>query len=162
MIPNKPINKALILGLGAGTIARLLLEKNPECQILGVDNSLEVIQASKDYLALDRLKVDLRIADAFEFIHEIEEKFDLIIVDLFIGPLFPLKILTPKFLKRCHQLLMSGGILSLNTPNLDHGLTLQLPTRVKLDIGANVIYSIVKDYDIINQRLNLKKETSTS
>lgn len=161
MIPETPVKKALILGVGAGTIPRMLLEKNPDCQILGVDYAKDVIQVAIEHFHLGELNMKLVIEDAFEYINTINEQFDLIIVDLFNGHEFPLKCVSPSFLGRCQQLLEKGGKLYINAPNIDQGITMQLPTRIKVDTGGCIVYSITRDYDIIEKQTESGKEKST-
>ena len=144
MIPDTPVKTCLMLGVGGGTTARLLIDKFPDIKITGVDNSQDIINLAREYMKLDEVNMEVVIGDAFEYIEKVEQKFDLILVDLFAGYWFPLKILTPKFLHKCQELLEKDGFLYINTPNIEYGLTLQLPTRVTRDMGANTIYGFQK------------------
>lgn len=140
MIPDKKPETVLMLGVGAGTIARMLLEKYPQAKITGIEISQEVVNAAIEHLDLGSVNMKLIIADAFEYVFENSDKYDLILVDLFDGYNFPLKCLMPKFIKRLQELLNKGGKLCINTPNIDHGMSLIIPTRTKRDNGANSIY----------------------
>lgn len=145
MIPDKRPETVLILGAGGGTIARMLLDRFPDIKITGVEISQEVIDTSIKHLKMGEINMKLFIADAFEWIFEHNEKFDLIIVDIYEGYNFPLKFLMPRFIKRCQELLNNEGELYLNTPSIDHGMSLIIPTRTKEDNGANTVYKYVKN-----------------
>jgi len=145
MIPNKKLETVLMLGVGAGTVARMLLERFPDTKITGVEISQEVVNAAIEHLKLSEVKMNLVIADAFEYVFEHNEPYDLILVDIYDGYNFPLKFLMPKFVRRCQELLNKGGEMYFNTPSIEHGMSLMLPTRTKEDNGANTIYKYVKD-----------------
>ena len=82
--------------------------------------------------------MDLIISDAFEFVEKTAEKYGLIIVDLFNGYWFPLRVLAPPFIKQCKSLLNEGGFLYINTPNLDLPGSLQFTN--KSGTPGNIIY----------------------
>lgn len=138
LIPDKDPKTALVLGVGGATVCRLLLEKFPDIKITGVDNNPEVIQAAREHLKLDEVNMDLVVADAFEFIEKTTEKYGLIIVDLFNGYWFPLRVLSPPFVEKCKSLLVEGGSLYVNTPNLDLAGSLQFTN--KRGNSGNIIY----------------------
>ena len=72
----------LILGLGGGTVAKLLRKKYPNAKITGVEIDPIMIEFGKKYLDLDKYNIDIKIADARKF--EINN-YDLVIVDTYLG-----------------------------------------------------------------------------
>ena len=140
MIPEGKIDSALILGVGAGTICRLLLEKNPQTRITAVDNSKKVIEYATKHFNLKEIKMKLFIADAFEFITRTPERYDYIAVDIWNGYWFPFIILMPPFIDHCKALLNEGGWLYINTPNLDYFALENLREGLRDDIGRNILY----------------------
>lgn len=145
MIPEKKPDTVLMLGVGGGTIARMILKKFPDTKITGVEISQEVVDAAIEHLGLGEIGMDLVIADAFEYVFEHNETYDLIIVDLYDGYNFPLKCLMPKFIRRLQELLNKDGELYINTPNIAHGISLQLPTRTSEENTGNIVYKYAKD-----------------
>lgn len=76
----------LILGMGAGSIVSLLEEKyKTNCHITAIEKDKVIIELAKKYFNIDHYK-SLKIInmDAFEYTHKTNEKYDLIISDLFI------------------------------------------------------------------------------
>lgn len=144
MIPNVCPKTALILGVGAGTICHMLLEKCPKVKIIGVDNSQEVIQAAVDHMGLGDINMDLVFADAFDYVENCKDTFDLVIVDIFNGYWFPFRVLSFPFVTRCKELLTKNGCLYINTPNLEFAASLILKDGDKNDIHANIIYRYIK------------------
>ncbi len=98
----KQINKAdlqkiLILGLGGGTLAKLLRKKYPKAKITGVEIDPVMIELGKKYLDLDKYKIDIKVEDANEFKFD---KYDLVIVDMYSGDNFPKEFESEEFLKK--------------------------------------------------------------
>ena len=111
--------EVLLLGVGAGTIARLLLEKYPQAKITGVDNNSLVMDAAVREFELEKIKMEIVFEDGFDYIEKNRKKFDLIIVDMWNGYWFPFKVLTKEFVDNCMKCLNLGGQVYINTPNLD-------------------------------------------
>jgi spermidine synthase len=98
----KQINKAdlqkiLILGLGGGTLAKILRKKYPKAKITGVEIDPVMIELGKKYLDLDKYKIDIKVEDTNEFKFD---KYDLVIVDMYSGDNFPKEFESEEFLKK--------------------------------------------------------------
>ncbi|KKQ77292.1 MAG: hypothetical protein UT00_C0015G0003 [Parcubacteria group bacterium GW2011_GWA1_38_7] len=94
-LKKESINNCLILGLGGGTVVKLILKYWPKARITGVDIDQVIINLGKKYLDLKKVKIIIK--DAYIFKNEIN--YDLLIVDLYKGDKFPKKFETLKFLK---------------------------------------------------------------
>ncbi len=79
---NEEIKKILILGLGGGTVAKLLRKKYPDAKIVGIEIDPIMIELGKKYLNLDKYDVDIKVKDANKLKIDI---YDLIIVDMYSG-----------------------------------------------------------------------------
>ena len=95
-IKDKDITKILVLGLGAGTLAKLLRRKYPNSKIAGVEIDPLMIELGKKYFKLEDFKININVKDVINF--KID-KYDLIIVDLYNGDKYPKEFETIKFLK---------------------------------------------------------------
>jgi spermidine synthase len=118
-ISNKRlVKKCLILGLGGGTVAKLLRKKYPEAKITGVDIDPVIVGLGKKYLGLDGVDVKIEVGDALGFLTNrqslITNRFDLIIVDLYNGDQFPEKFETEDFSKLVRSYLTNNGISIFN------------------------------------------------
>jgi len=153
----------LILGLGGGTVVQLIAGHSarphfcsrkkvkaqyPEAKIIGVEIDPEIVKIGKKFFGLDEFQ-NLKIitADAinwvetcFNDLNHCNEKFDLILVDLYIGDKFPPKAASDEFLKGIKKLLSKKGIAIFNQlKNGDEG---------KLQQNLTPIFSQVESLDL--------------
>ncbi len=84
-LTNQPINSCLILGLGGGTVAKLIRKYWPEAKITGVEIDKNMIELGTRHLGLDTRKIKIIIGDASKF--KIKN-YDLVIVDTYLGDKF--------------------------------------------------------------------------
>jgi len=114
---NAEIGSCLILGLGGGSAAKLVHKYWPEAKITGVDIDPIIIEMGKKYLGLDKLNLNIQIEDAEKFtVKEIKnkKKYDLILIDMYVGYEVPKKFESKKFIKTIKQLLNKKGIAVFN------------------------------------------------
>ena len=92
MLPNPNIfkvKKALVLGVGLGTIPQLIKDNFPNCKITGVDSKFYKHDVEMEFVK----------GDAFDFIAQDKNRYDLIVVDLWDGGWYPTYVLTVDFLE---------------------------------------------------------------
>lgn len=114
---SKPeISNCLILGLGGGTVVKILRKNWEGVKIIGIDIDSEIVKLGKKYLGLDEKAVKIEIKDAGKFIktHPRGVFYDLIIVDLYNGDKFPQKFESEGFLEKVKSLLSGGGRVVFN------------------------------------------------
>lgn len=113
-----PAKNILILGLGGGTLVKLVNEFWPNAKITAVDIDPIMVEMGKKYLGLDTNKVKIYISDALNFLttdkRQSETGYDLILIDLYIGFNYPAKFEQDKFLKLVHKTLPSDGMVIFN------------------------------------------------
>lgn len=108
-------HKSLILGLGGGSIAKIIRKLWPESQIIGVDVDPIIIDLGVRYLGLDVSKVSIVVQDAYEFVKRTSrKKHDLICVDMYVGDSFPEKFETEEFLGYIFRSLFPSGVVVFN------------------------------------------------
>lgn len=108
------IKNALILGVGGGNIIKELLENYPNTAIVAVEIDPIMIKLAKKYFDLNLNSPSrIIISDAFSWIKKVssKKKFDLIVVDLFIGKLNPKESRNAAFLSYLKRLVNKGFIL---------------------------------------------------
>ncbi len=125
MLPPGCPRRALLLGLGGGTVATLLARRCPETQMVGVERDLAVLALARELFGLDELSgLQVVVADAFDWVAaqvgadgaltDEAERFDLICVDLFEAGRIVAGTLATPFLRQIALLLAPGGMASFN------------------------------------------------
>lgn len=153
MLPVECPRRALLLGLGGGTVARLLARRCPEVALVGVERDEAVLATARaefDLDAIARLRVD--VADAFAWVplaaaHE-PGSYDYICLDLFEAGRLAQGMLSTLFLRQVAALLTPGGGMAVNlmvtgrTPEqlrrLQRVYRVDRTTRVRGNIVAHV------------------------
>lgn len=88
---SKNINakSILILGLGGGSVVKVIRKYWPEAKITGIEIDPVMIELGKKYLDLDKYNVDIKIQDARKFLSQISnsnlKSYNLVIVDTYLG-----------------------------------------------------------------------------
>lgn len=111
------IRNVLVLGLGGGTVVKLIHKNWPKAKITGIDIDPTMIELGKKYLGLDKVDVEIKIADAFQFVRNstlYPKRYDLVIVDLYQGDKFPKKFETNNYIQLVRTVLSSNGIAVFN------------------------------------------------
>jgi SAM-dependent methyltransferase len=75
----------LLLGLGAGSAARVARALAPRARIVGVEIDPEVVRLARRHFELDRLGVEVVQADASAYLARERERFDAVLDDVFVG-----------------------------------------------------------------------------
>jgi spermidine synthase len=110
---------ALLLGFGGGSVAFILQEElGFRGAITGVEIDEKVIALSRKYFGLNRLRnLKIEITDAYDFVFREKQRYDIIVIDLFLDHLIPEKFDERDFLIQLERLLQKGGMLLYNRMN---------------------------------------------
>lgn len=107
--------KVLILGAGCGTFTILLEKLNGNIDVTMVDIDSDAPYLSKKYFNVNLDKYKFIVQDAYEYIRNCKEKFDLIIVDVFNENGIPYEFTTISFFQDIMKCLGDNGIMVMNT-----------------------------------------------
>jgi predicted membrane-bound spermidine synthase len=103
---------AVVLGLGAGSVP--LSFKRSGMNVAVVEINPSAIKAAKEHFGFDATGIVVHLEDARTFVRACSNKFDIAVVDLFLGDNIPDYLLTHEFfgdLKRC---IRKGGSVVMN------------------------------------------------
>jgi spermidine synthase len=114
MVPDDPPRNVLILGLGGGTLARLLHARWGEMPIVGVDNDADIVDTAARVGWLPRSGLEVVMADAFEYVQTCGRRFDFVAVDLFRGQHLAGRAFGRPFLRHVRALLEPRGRVAVN------------------------------------------------
>lgn len=110
------VRNSLILGLGGGSLVKVLQKLWPETKIVGIDIDQVMVDLGKKYLGLSDKSIEIQIGDAFDFLKSKSRtaKFDLILIDLYVGDNFPEKFENDRFIRLTKTLLNKSGFVIFN------------------------------------------------
>ena len=116
LVPNVKPRRGLLLGLGAGTVARLIHERFGPVPLVGVDDDPAVLAVAQDVLG-DLPAMEIVKDDACEYVEWMAaagEHFDYAAVDLYRGNRLAHGIVGRPFLKQLKSLLEPRGSACFN------------------------------------------------
>ncbi|SRR5579875_1543123 len=114
MIPDVKPRRALVLGLGAGTVVHLLTRRFGAVPIVAVDDDAEIVEVARTEFALDLPNVQIVVGDAFAYVETANEHFDLILVDLYHGAQPAPGMVSRPFLSGLKRILSPRGLVVFN------------------------------------------------
>ena len=111
----KRVEKVLLLGIGGGTVFPMLHEQFPGAKITAVDIDQEIISLYSKYFSSGTSSyVSLTCADAKKFVVSEKRKYDLIIVDLYVGNDVPDFVTGKPFFTALKNIVSSQGMIVFN------------------------------------------------
>lgn len=116
-LKDRGIGRVLVLGLGAGSIPRILRDElGIAAPITAVDDDAEVVRLARVHFGLDRYAdLEVIVGDAFAELADLSGPYDLVAVDLFTEQEFPDAVLEPATLDRLDALTARDGLVLINT-----------------------------------------------
>ena len=119
LLPPGCPKRALLLGLGGGTVARLLAKRCPESEITGIEREAGVIALARTEFALDDVpRLAIIETDAFAWVAAQSGaqagRYDLVCMDLFEAGRLAQGALATAFLRQVAALLAPDGTFTIN------------------------------------------------
>lgn len=154
---NLTIGNCLILGLGAGNAAKIINKYFPKAKITGVEIDPEIILLGKKYFGLDKIKnLKIEMKNALTWVgicsddsnHD-NKKFDVILVDLFLGDYYPKEAENEKFLSEVKKLLKPKGYVIFNRLYYKENIIKADKFQKKLKMIFTNIEAKKADYNIL-------------
>lgn len=126
----------LILGLGGGSIPRMLLAALSEIAVDAVEIDPAVVELAARYFEIDTLpRLTVHLEDGAEFLSHCRRQYDIIVIDAYAGGHFPARCASREFLEQARKCLAADGVLVINW--LEGGAEMQrtLLTNIEKTIG---------------------------
>lgn len=101
----------LILGVGLGSVIQLLEKYSKVQSITAVDIDSEIIDLAKKYLPTSINDIKYICEDAFTYLENHTDKYDLILADIFIDDKTPMQFMQTDFLNALNKTLNKNGWL---------------------------------------------------
>jgi len=111
--PRAP--SCLVLGLGGGSVPRMLAAARPEMEVDAVEIDPAVVDVAGAYFdvrALPRLRIHLE--DAAVFLRASTSRYAIVVVDTYLGGRFPEQCAGAGFFRDIRRCLPDDGVLAVN------------------------------------------------
>jgi len=120
--------RALLIGLGAGSLAKFLWRHRPNCAITVVETREDVVIAAAQFFRLpdDPARLDIELADGVAFVAQPGPRFDLILVDGYDAKGRVGALDTRTFYRDCRRRLADDGMLATNLLSRHRGIDASL------------------------------------
>jgi len=118
---NGQWSRALILGLGGGSLVTLINQSYSGVKIVGVEIDPVMIDLGKKHFGLDKIEnLEIVKGDAVEYVKKTQnsklksKKFDVVFVDLYVGDKYPKKAEKDSFVSNLNKIASKKGIVVFN------------------------------------------------
>lgn len=143
-------DKALIIGLGGGSITKFLLHHFPECQLKVIEYRQSVVKIARSHFGLPldaRLKI--LITDGAEYLQKRCEHYrnyySLVIIDAFDAEGIADSLCNKEFFEMCQTVLNNDGMLVINLwGGLTNPLFIQISTWIGQTFNWHTLFLAVK------------------
>jgi len=118
--PHAKVKNILIIGLGCGDCAFSIQKHFPQAKMTGIEIDKHVINVAKCHFNLASVKnLNIAIADGIQYVAEKAkqkkpQKYDLVIIDVYLGKKMPKPFKTKKFLNNLIKLLNKDSTIIFN------------------------------------------------
>ncbi|MBW2543067.1 MAG: fused MFS/spermidine synthase [Deltaproteobacteria bacterium] len=85
LLPRSRRDRVLVLGLGAGSAARVARALAPRARITGIEIDVGVVRAARRWFDLDGLGIEVVKGDARHYLERTRRRFDVVLDDVFVG-----------------------------------------------------------------------------
>lgn len=116
---NKEISKALMIGLGGGSIQRLYLHYYPKVSIDTVEIDPAVVRVAKEFFHVPESdRHHIHVEDGRKFVERTDKRYDVILMDAYSreesGSCIPYHLATREFFELARMRMSTNGILAYN------------------------------------------------
>jgi len=134
------LERATLLGLGGGSLARALLGYFPSCRVTAVEHRAQVAAVAREYFALPHdPRLRIIIANAGDYLVKPGKASDLVLADLYDAEGMDAQQTQEAFLARCRAALTSDGVLAVNLWNKDYRASLSAQEALSAAFGGKLL-----------------------
>jgi spermidine synthase len=111
----KNVRSILEIGFGGGRVAWYLHRYLPDVSVTSVELDPAVLELSRKYFGIkDEPNFSLEARDGRLFLSQSKDRYDIILIDAYLGPFVPFHLLTKEFYQIVKDHLAEGGVVVQN------------------------------------------------
>lgn len=116
------IDRALVIGLGGGSLVKQLWRDHPDMHVDAVELDPDVVDVAYNFFGLpEDERIRVIIEDGRDYLRRCNETYDLIVIDAYDDDRIPPHMLTEQFLLECRDHLSPDGVVAYNLIASIHG-----------------------------------------
>lgn len=144
---GEPPRRALLVGLGGGSLAKFLLHHFPRCRIEVVELRHAVVSAARDHFQLPESdNLEIILGDGGEYLDQADaESYDLVLIDAYDETGMDPNLGEHDALRAARRILRSDGVLSINAWKAERALFGALKQRLDPLFDGRVLTLPVED-----------------
>lgn len=130
--------RALVIGLGGGTLVKQMWRDHPRLRIDAVEIDAEVVAVARELFALpEDPRIAVHVGDGRAFLEASDDTYDIIVIDAYDDDHIPRRLTTEEFMRCAFAHLSPGGVVAYNIIGSVSG-SLSRPLRSLHRTAANV------------------------
>ncbi len=133
--------RALVIGLGGGSIVKQLWRDHPRLQIDAVEIDPEVIEVACALFSVPEERVEIVCGDGREALSLLSHAYDIVIVDAFDDDRVPRHLTTEEFMREARGRMAEDGVIAWNVFGAvygPHSKTFRSMHRTASNVWRNV------------------------
>jgi len=133
--------RALVIGLGGGSIVKQLWRDHPALRIDAVEIDPEVIEVARAFFSVPEDRVELVCGDGREALKLLPDDYDIVIVDAFDDDHVPRHLTTEEFMREVRVSMTEDGVIAWNVFGAvygPHSKTFRSMHRTASNVWRNV------------------------
>ena len=137
------VKSAAIIGLGAGTVPKIITNTYGSIPIDGVEIDPQIVKYGRQYFAMNEKNLNVVVDDGRFFLDRTNKKYDLIAMDAYQQPYIPFQLTTKEFFQLVRNHLTPHGVMAINAGRT--GTDYRLVNAL-----ASTIHSVYKNVYVID------------
>lgn len=126
-------SNVLVVGLGGAVIPREFLYYYSDIKIDIIEIDPDMVKIAKDFFFFKETNnVNIYLGDAFNVVKELSSKYDIVILDAFLGNYIPFHLMSIEFLQSVSEVLKEDAVLAVNSCSVHPAFNNQLNTFRKI------------------------------
>ncbi len=109
---DKPLNSALVLGLGTGIVPTRLANEGVDVDAVELDET--VLKIAEHEFGFEKSNTSIFIQDARTFVRNFPNTYDVVVIDLFHGDGIPEHVVSKEFFHDVKSCIRKGGTMAMN------------------------------------------------
>ena len=106
------VHDALVIGLGVGLVPMQLAKQGARVDVVEINPT--VVELAQRFFGLEPEKLNIILGDGRQFINANRKKYDVVVLDAFLGEAAPAHLMTKEAFTSIKNLLNPNGVLVIN------------------------------------------------